>query len=180
VIKKHSSDFEDTPDRLDSGVADHKEGADDAADSQSQAARELSPRKITANRGWTRTGVNFLLDAVLLTMFSAILAIAAILRFVFPPTNSAAGWRLWGWQLEQWHELLFGAIGLFALAVLLHVMLHWNWVCGVIASKLSKWLDRSVRIEEASKTLWGVSLLIGIFSVLAILLVLAALTIQRQ
>jgi len=134
----------------------------------------------TAKRRWTRTGVNFLLDSFLLTNFVTILAIAAIIRFVFPPAGSAHDWRLWGWTLEQWHELLFRAIGFFAAAVLLHVMLHWNWVCGVASNKLSSWFGRPVRIEDASKTLWGVSLLITIFSFLAIVLAIAGAMIQRR
>ena len=136
--------------------------------------------KAEAKRGWTRSGVNFLLDTALLLAFTAILGIAAIIRFVFPPASSASGWRLWGWPLEQWHNCLFVAIAVFASAVLLHVMLHWNWVCGVVSSKLSKWLRRSVRIEEASKTLWGVSLLIVVFTALGVLLSLAALMIKRH
>lgn len=41
------------------------------------------------------------------------------------------------------------------------------------------WGDR-VRIEEASKTLWGVSLLIVVFTALGVLLSLAALMIKRH
>lgn len=43
--------------------------------------------KAEAKRGWTRSGVNFLLDTALLLAFTAILCIAAIIRFVFPPAS---------------------------------------------------------------------------------------------
>lgn len=134
----------------------------------------------SSKRHWTRTGVNFLLDSFLLTTFVTILAIATIVRFVFPPAENSHGWRLWGWSLEQWHELLFAAIAVLAGAVLLHIMLHWNWVCGVVSNKLSSWFGRAVRIDDASKTLWGVSLLITVFSILAIVLAIAGSMIKRH
>jgi hypothetical protein len=34
---------------------------------------------------------------------------------------------------DQWAGLQFGLIATPALGLLLHVMLHWNWVCGIVA-----------------------------------------------
>ena len=146
--------------------------------SHTEAGGKSSPKNIVT-RGWTRTGVNFVLDVILLITFTGILGIAAIIRFVFPPLSSSSGWRLWSWPIEAWHNLLFNAIARSTFAVLLHVMLHWNWVCGVVSTKLSKWLGRTVRIDDASKTLWAVLLLMIIFAGVATLLAAGVLTIQR-
>jgi len=132
-----------------------------------------------SRKGWSRTAVNFILDAGLLCTFVVILSVTAIIRFVFPPASAATNWKLWGWSLGQWINLQFAAITVFALAVLLHVMLHWSWVCGVASSKLSEWRRRRIRIEEASRTLWGVALLIVIVNVIGIVLAAAALSIHR-
>jgi hypothetical protein len=132
-----------------------------------------------SKKGWSRTAVNFLLDAGLLCTLVVILTVTAIIRLVFPPASAAMNWKLWGWSLDQWINLQFAAIVVFALAILLHVMLHWNWVCGVVSSKLSEWRGRRIRIEEASRTLWGVALLIVIVNVIGIALAAAALSIHR-
>ncbi len=148
------------------------------ATESAEAASEVA-QKLKSHRGWTRTGVNFLLDATLLITFVAMLGAAAVVRFCFPPASTAAGWKLWEWSLDQWNDFQFAALALFTLAILLHVMLHWSWVCGVVSNKLSKRRGHSVRIDESSKTLWGVGLLILIVNLLGLLLALATLMIQR-
>lgn len=145
-------------------------------------ARRDSPAECSERadkRGWSRTAVNFVLDAVLLCTFVVILSITAVIRFIYPPASASANWKLWGWSLDDWINLQFAAIAIFALAVLVHVMLHWSWACGVVGSKLSKWRGRNIRIEEASRTLWGVALLIVIVNVVGILLAAAALSIHH-
>lgn len=129
--------------------------------------------------GWTRTMTNFVLDAVLMLLFISLVGVTAIVRFVFPPAALSAGWSLWGWPLDQWLSVQFFLIATFMLAVLLHVMLHWNWICGVVANRYSKWKGRIVRIDDANKTVWGVAFLIMVVNILGIFLAIAALAIQR-
>lgn len=128
---------------------------------------------------WTRTKTNFVLDCVLMLTFVLLLGITAIVRFVFPPAALSAGWMLWGWPLDGWLSLQFFVIAALMAEVVLHVMLHWNWVCGVIANQYSKKKGRAERIDDGSKTLWGVGFLILVLNVLGILLAIAALTIDR-
>ncbi len=70
--------------------------------------------------------VNFCLEALLLVLFVACVWCVAVTRFAFPPATAAAGWR----------DLHFGLLCALVLAVLVHVMLHWNWVCGVVTTRL--------------------------------------------
>jgi hypothetical protein len=133
-------------------------------------------------RGWTRTLTNFVLDVALLLVFVVLLGVTAVIRFVFPPVMVSTGWTLWGWSLDKWLGLQFALIVALALAVLVHVMLHWNWVCGVIANSYSSYSKKKrgpVRADEASRTLWGVALLILIVNALGILLAAAALSVHR-
>lgn len=44
-----------------------------------------------------------------------------------------------------------------ALGVLIHVMLHWNWVCSVVTVQL---LKTRKRVDDGMQTLYGVGLLI--------------------
>ena len=127
-----------------------------AEDARQLLEPSSAPGASEPKRGWTRTAVNFLLDVTLLLAFVTILGVSAIVHFIFPPSSTAAGWTLWGRSLDEWRNYQFAAIAAFALCVLLHVMMHWSWVCGVISNKLTKWRGHPVRINEASKTLWGV------------------------
>jgi uncharacterized protein DUF4405 len=125
----------------------------------------------------SRTLVNFVLDSMLLAAFTVLIWSSMIIRFVFPPGPDAKGWLLWGLAFDHWETLQFAMVAVLALGVLIHVMLHWNWVCGVIATRLAR--DKKAKIDEGSQTLYGVALLIVIFNVLGLAVAVAALTIHR-
>jgi hypothetical protein len=57
-------------------------------------------------------------------------------------------------------------------------MLHWSWVCGVLASRASRWLGRTVRLDDGARTLYGVGLLILLLHVVGVCVAAAALSIQ--
>jgi hypothetical protein len=130
-------------------------------------------------RPWlSKTMVNFIVDAFLLTLVVSLLLSAAVLRFVFPVPSAAAGWSLWGFGYDAWANFQFGLVAVIGLAILLHVMLHWSWVCGVIVTKLLRGPNRATKLDEGQQTLWGVGLLIVVVNVIGLLLGLAYLTIQ--
>lgn len=122
----------------------------------------------------SRAVLNFLLDVVLLLAFLGLVWCAAIVRFVFPPGPDARGWRLWGLTYDHWTTLLTGTVGLLAVGVLVHVMLHWNWVCGIVASRLRG----KGRVDEGTQTLYGVGVLILLLHLVGLVLAAAVLTVQ--
>lgn len=124
----------------------------------------------------SRTSLNFLLDTTLLAAFSCLIFSAVVLRFVFPPGPDAKGWLLWGLNYNQWSSIQFGAVALMALGILLHVMLHWNWVCGVVMTRLSR--DKKAKLDEGTQTIYGVGLLIVLFNLLGLAIAAAAVTIR--
>jgi len=126
----------------------------------------------------SRTILNFLLDTFLLVAFSMLAATAVVVRFVFPPGTQADRWTLWGHGYDAWVGLLFNMLTVLAIGILLHVMLHWSWVCGVVATRLSKWRGRTIRIDEANQTVYGVGLLVVLFTLIGLLVALAALQIK--
>jgi hypothetical protein len=132
-----------------------------------------------------RTILNFWLDVLLLVVFVALVAVSGVIRFVFPPGPAAAGWRLWGGGYQAWSELQFGILSGFILLVLLHVMLHWNWVCGVLSTRIL--LRRSTtgdgaglkrKMDEGIQTLYGVVLLMVILHLLGAIFLAARLMIE--
>ena len=124
----------------------------------------------------SRSALNFSLDTILLLAFCALVVCATIVRFVFPPGTTAAAWSLWGLTYDQWTTLQFGLVATLALGFTLHVMLHWNWVCGFVAQRLGK--NRKGKVEDGAQTIYGVGLLIVVFHLLGICIAAAALMIR--
>ena len=82
----------------------------------------------------------------------------------------------WGRYFAWWTEAQFALMCSMALAVLLHLMLHWSWVCGVVALRVAK--DKKAKLDDGIRTLYGVGLLIVVLHVLAIALAAAYFTVQ--
>lgn len=137
-----------------------------------QPSSRKQPRK-----SWSWTEINFVLDTALLVAFVALCAVAVIVRFVFPPGPAAKGWTLWGLDYDAWNGIQFGLLAGLATGILVHVMLHWSWICNVLASRLSG--DRKARVDDGLQTIYGVGLLIVLLNVIGIAVAAAFLTIRR-
>ncbi|MEX2185905.1 MAG: DUF4405 domain-containing protein [Pirellulales bacterium] len=124
----------------------------------------------------SRTVVNFVLDTLLLLVFMGLVWVTATLRFVFPPGPEANGWRLWGLGYADWANVQFGLVAVMLAGVVLHVMLHWTWVCGVVASRFGR--DRKGKVDDGIRTLYGVGLLIAILHIIGIALTAATLMVE--
>lgn len=131
------------------------------------------------NSNWTRTDFNFWLDSILLILFLALVWVSTIVRFVFPSTSDAVGWTLWGGSLDAWIGIQFGLVGTMAFAVLLHVMLHWTWVCGVVLQRLPAKRDGSKRsLDDGTRTIFGVGLMIVCLNIMGLAMAAAVLSIR--
>ena len=120
--------------------------------------------------------VNFWLDASLLVTVTFVGCIAAMMQVVFPAPTMAAGWSLWGLTYNQWHDLQFGSICFCGLVILLHVMLHWNWVCNVVGAQI---LRIKGRPDDGKQTIYGVATLIAVLSLILAAIVAAMLTVHE-
>ncbi len=126
-----------------------------------------------------RTLLNFWLDVVLLILFLTELWIAFVVRFLFPSPVAAAGWNLWGWGYDRWADLQFIVLALFGLAVLLHVMLHWTWICGVVTGRLMSRTNGKRRTwDDGIRTIYGVGFLVVLLNLLGVAFAAAALSVQ--
>jgi hypothetical protein len=125
--------------------------------------------------GWSWSWINLLLDAALLVVFTALCFAAVVVRFVFPPGPAAAGWTLWGLDYDAWGGIQFGLLAALAVGILVHVMLHWSWVCNVIASRMA---GRGAHVDDGLQTIYGVGLLIGLLLAVGTGLAVAVLTVR--
>lgn len=124
----------------------------------------------------SKTMLNFWLDCFLLLNFMVLAWISAVIQIVFPAAHEAAGWTLWGRDIVAWQNYQFGSLCVFAIAITLHVMLHWTWVCGVINKRL---LGRNVLKSDGTDTLVGVGLIAALLHILGIGVLLAKWAILR-
>lgn len=126
-----------------------------------------------------QTMINFWLDSVLLVNFIVLVWVAVIVQFIFPPAENAAGYLLWGMSLSKFMEIQFGVLAVFFLGVVLHLMMHWSWVCGVIGSRLFRLKDGSKRsMDDGQRTILGVGLMIVLLNIMGLGIAAAALSIR--
>jgi hypothetical protein len=132
------------------------------------------------SKRFNKTHINFWLDSFLLLTFLLLCWSSVVIRYVFPTATRSEGWQLWGLDYLAWTDIRFATLSVLTAAILLHVMLHWTWVCGVVENWLRKRRGTAVMgmADTGSRTLWGVSLLIVLLNVLGLGIAAAALSIQ--
>ena len=124
--------------------------------------------------------VNLALDILLFLTFVVLCWLAALTQFVFPNGATGDSWRLLGGTVESWRNLQFAALCLFAGEVLVHIMLHWSWVCGVVESRfLSRIAGKKAAGDDGGRTLVGVILLAATLLLMGIGLGVASYLMQR-
>jgi hypothetical protein len=123
----------------------------------------------------SRTLVNFCLDALLLVITLGVIWTSCVLKLVFPPATRAVGWTLWGMGYDGWSDVQCGLLAAVALAILVHLMMHWSWVCGVIAARL---LRRGGKADDGVRTLYGVGTLIVLIVITTGFLIAAELALR--
>jgi hypothetical protein len=119
--------------------------------------------------------INFWLDFSLLLNFMVLMAVATIVQFVFPAGTKADDWILWGYNFNDWMAFQYGTLCLFTLLVLVHVMLHWQWVCGIVSKRMMK---RKEIPDDGIRTIYGVGTLVVLFHIVAASVALAMWMIQ--
>lgn len=78
-------------------------------------------------------------------------------------------------DFNKWYSPQEGLICVFGFARTIHVMLHWSWVCTIVARKLLKQTETP---DDGIQTILGVGLLIGLLLMSAAIVGTAMMTIQ--
>ncbi len=115
----------------------------------------------------SKTAINFWVDVSLLLLFVALLAVTGIMTFVFPAPSASAGWSVGGLSYDRWALVQGLLLAALALDVLLHLILHWGWVCGVVAHRILPARGKPAAIPDGIKTLYGVCTLVVVLTVVA-------------
>ena len=81
-----------------------------------------------------RTIANIIIDIIAAILFLGMIATGYILRFPLPPGSNKT-LSLWGYTRHQWGDVHFWiSMGLLAVLVI-HLVLHWNWIVTVIGKR---------------------------------------------
>lgn len=105
-----------------------------------------------------RGTLNFAIDTLTFLVMLAMVTTGLLVRLVLPP-GSGERRSLWTYTRHDWGDVHFWlAVALGAL-VLIHVALHWGWVCSVVQSWLPR--GRSAGPKSSSRrNLAGAALLV--------------------
>ena len=119
-----------------------------------------------ASRGsfWSHysTIINFWLDVLLAVIFMVQAWMLAVIHYAFP-RGAGPNWKIWGGTPLDWSETLLTTYCVFAIGIVLHVMFHWEWICGVVATRI---LRKKATKDDGSHTLVGVGVLVVLIHVL--------------
>jgi hypothetical protein len=125
---------------------------------------------------WSRHNViiNFWLDVLLLVLFMVQAWMFAVLHAVFP-RGAGPDWKIWGGTPLDWSESLFVTFCIFSVAIVVHVMFHWSWVCAVVATRI---FGRKPGKDDGSHTLIGVGLIVLLVHLLAVGILVARVAMK--
>lgn len=129
-----------------------------------------------ARRKMSPALLNFWLDGALLLAVVFLVWITALTYAVFPLATSARGWELWGLSFDQWRDAQFYTTCVCALLALEHLVLHWKWVCSVLATQV---LRIKKRPDEGVQVIYGVALFIGTMMIVVGSIIVGMLMVKR-
>jgi len=109
-----------------------------------------------------RSTINYLVDLLLLLAMLGMLWTGVVIRFVLPAGSGRHALLLWGKGRHEWgdvhYQLVFVTIGL----VVLHVGLHWDWVCDVTGRLFVRGERKAEKRRPGLRIACGVAFLAGV------------------
>ncbi len=127
----------------------------------------------------SRAALNFLVDFVLLVVLAVWFGISVTLQVVFPPATQAAGWTLWGFSYDDWSFVQFITLCVYTALVLLHLILHWKWVCSFVATRWAKAFGTRPALTGNVETVYGVGTLILVLTFVSVFVAAAEFSIDE-
>lgn len=83
-----------------------------------------------------RSRLNFLVDLMTLLAIFVMIATGLVIRFTLPPgtggRHGEGGLILWGLGRHDWGDVHFWAAVVLGVLLVVHVALHWSWVCTML------------------------------------------------
>ncbi|MBN1346817.1 MAG: DUF4405 domain-containing protein [Phycisphaerae bacterium] len=109
-----------------------------------------------------RNTLNFIIDLLALLLMWGLLTTGLLIKYVLPP-GSGHWLAVGGMNRHDWGDIHFWlAVGICALMIL-HVLLHWQWVCGTVRRFFTGTeTNGQTRVRRA---VWGMALVVVLSAV---------------
>jgi hypothetical protein len=139
--------------------------------------QQNNPDKPNAGRkSMSMAIINFWLDLTLFVAVTFLVWVSAVMQAVFPAPSKSGGWTLWGFTYDQWSRAQFISLCVCAVLAIEHLVLHWNWVCSILATKVLRVKNRP---DEGTQALYGVGLFIAVLALFMGSILLATFTVRE-
>lgn len=87
-----------------------------------------------------RSSLNFFVDFLALLAIFVMIATGLVVRFVLPPGTGGGhgegGLMFWGLGRHDWGDVHFWTSVVLGVLLVIHVALHWSWVCMMVKQML--------------------------------------------
>ena len=113
----------------------------------------------------TRNVVNFVIDSITALVMAAMVVTGLVIRYVLP-AGTGRGRSLWGYGRHEWGDVHFWLALAAVAGVLLHLALHWQWVCATCLRLLPGGARRQV--SAVQRKIAGVAVVATVITVFAI------------
>ena len=81
---------------------------------------------------------NFLIDLLILLVFVGKIWTGLLMRYILPPGQGRGrSWTLWGMNRHDFGNIHFYLGIAFIILILIHIWLHWAWLCNTTANLFS-------------------------------------------
>ena len=91
------------------------------------------PKESPRGKRLTRSGWNLVIDLAALLLMLGLVVTGLVIGLVLPAGSGGrgggGGLELWGWGRHDWGDLHAWLSAFLGGVVLLHLVLHWRWVC---------------------------------------------------
>ncbi|CAN5508206.1 hypothetical protein BH10PLA1_BH10PLA1_07270 [soil metagenome] len=106
-----------------------------------------------------RNTFNFLIDILSALMMFGMIDTGLLIRFVLPP-GSGSRRILWGYGRHDWGDVHFWlAVGV-AVTLVVHVALHWQWVCVTAMRMVRGAAGNQLKMTPIRRNIAGVALVL--------------------
>jgi hypothetical protein len=81
-----------------------------------------------------KTDVNFVVDFSALVGFLMLVLTGLLMYLVLPPRSGRS--MVWGLTRHQWGDIHFWVSVMFSGLIVVHTILHWNWITCMVKTRI--------------------------------------------